>query len=89
LPDKKFALQLRAQQIAIAKDAIMQARVSDGDEGWNTVDHTPDWIAIRGRGGSRWGAGGLWGGYADGGGDGLGVLGYGWGSCSFADGSAY
>jgi hypothetical protein len=81
-PDKKLALTLRAQQMEIAKAAIMQARISDGDEGWTTTDHTPDWLRVRSAG-PRWGA---WGGPGD---AGLGVLGYGFDSMGFGDGSAY
>lgn len=49
--DKKLALEMRAQSIAIVKDMLGQARVSDGNEGWSTVDHTPDWMRIRRSGG--------------------------------------
>lgn len=83
--DKKFGLELRAQQIALAKEKIQAARITDGNEGWYSTDHTPDWITSRTTGGGwngRWGAGAL-------GGDGGGFLACGWDSCNFADGSAY
>jgi len=79
--DKKFALQLRRENILIAKDKIMQARISDGNEGWFSSDIKVDWIAARGSGarnawwgGQGGGPGWWWGGYD---------------SCGFADGSAY
>jgi hypothetical protein len=78
--DRKLALSLRQEQISVCKMALEQARISDGNEGFFSVDHQPDWLRIRNTGawnGSGWG----W--------DGLGVLGYGWDSCGFADGSAY
>lgn len=81
LDDKKFAMQMRAQQTEIARKAIEYARVRDGDEGWAQADLSVDWIRIRGSGGGAgWGADG-W--------QGPGVLGYGWGSCSFADGAVF
>ena len=80
LEDKKFALQMRAQQIAIAKQALDQARISDGNETWSSVDHIPDWIRKR-NAGFRWGAWGPW--------NGPGQLWGGWDSYSFGDGSAY
>jgi hypothetical protein len=33
-----------------ANNAIIQARVSDGNEGLTILDHTPDWIRVRGGG---------------------------------------
>lgn len=39
---------------ALASGIIMQARISDGDEGTLTADHIPDWISIR-NGGSTFG----------------------------------
>lgn len=78
LDDKKYALQVRNEQIAIAKNAITQARIADGNEGWYSTDHMPEWITRRSHGG--WGGGyGL---------DGPGVLGYGWDAMSFGDGGA-
>lgn len=46
-PDKKFARQVRADNITIARDALNAARVRDGNEGWTVQDHTPDWIRAR------------------------------------------
>lgn len=79
LPDKKFALQMRNQQIAVAKQALEQARVRDGDEGWTGVDHVPDWLRIRNSGGrsNQWGS------------NDSGVLGYGWEAYGFSSGTAY
>lgn len=79
IDDKKLALQMRNEQVAIAKNAVTQARIADGNEGWYSTDHMPEWITRRSHGG--WGGGyGL---------DGPGVLGYGWDTCSWADGSVY
>ncbi len=80
-PDKKLALEMRGQQIAIVKDVVGQARVSNGDEDWMTVDHLPDWIRVRGYGG--WPSG-FWTSNIPG----LGPF-SGWESLSFPDGSAY
>jgi hypothetical protein len=79
--DKKLALEMRQQQIAIAKDIIGQARVANGNESWTTVDHLPDWIRVRGSGG--W-PGGFWTSNQPG----LGNF-SGWDSLYFPDGSAY
>jgi len=77
--DKKFGLARAAQLIATVKQKLEQARITDGNEGWYSTDHTPDWIRKRYSGGG-WGSalGGL-----------PGVLGYGWDACSFSDGSAF
>lgn len=79
--DKKFGLELRGQQIAVAKSKLQQARITDGNEGWYSTDHTPDWMRIRDSGTRLWGAGGF--------AAGMGTLGYGWDTCGFSDGSAY
>lgn len=42
--------QLAGEQASVAKALITDARVSDGNEGPSTVDHTPDWIQARGWG---------------------------------------
>ncbi len=42
--------QLAGEQAQIAKALIKEARVSDGNEGPSSVDHLPDWIAVRGAG---------------------------------------
>lgn len=39
---------LSIDKAAQAKEIIVMARVSDGNEGPTVTDHTPDWIAIRG-----------------------------------------
>lgn len=83
IPDKKLAITLRGQQIAIAKDAVGQARMANANEmGFpQSTDHTPDWIRAR--------SGGA--GYANGwgGGDGPGVLRYGWAPMAWGDGSVF
>jgi hypothetical protein len=78
--DKKFGMQMRQTNIAIAREKIMQARISDGNEGFYSSDIRVDWMQIRNAGGGRIGAGGF--GEA-------GVLGYGWDSCGFGDGTAF
>lgn len=82
-PDKKLAIALRNAAIAVAKDALGQARVVNGNESWTTTDHVPDFLAVRGSGG--WPAGfftnnipGTWGGAYSG-----------YDSLSWLDGSAY
>ncbi len=40
--------QVLKEQIEIAQGIILQARVSDGNEGVTSVDHIPDWMAVRG-----------------------------------------
>jgi hypothetical protein len=89
--DKKFGLQVRAQQIAIAKEKIMQARIADGNEMFASSDIPVDWMAARNTGGSGGGFGfgpGIVSGFGL---DGTyGCWGGGWGgSAGFADGSAY
>ncbi len=81
--DKNFGLQMRSQNIAIAKEKITQARISDGNEGTYSSDLSVDWMRTRISGGPY---GGVWG--ADGGGG----PGYAWCGCDsafFSDGSAY
>lgn len=76
--DKKFGLSMRAQNIAIAKKKIEEARITDGNEmGFANVDHTPDWLQ------TRW-TGGTW---ARSDGAGPGILGYGYDGMGFCDGS--
>lgn len=41
------------QAMGIAKAMLDSARISDGNEGPQSFDHTPDWISIRGGGRSR------------------------------------
>jgi hypothetical protein len=79
--DRKFGLQLRAEQIKITKEKVTAARISDGNEGTFSSDIPVDWMRIRNSGGiSSWGAGC---------GAGPGIIGFGYDACSFADGSAY
>lgn len=82
--DRKFGLEMRAQQIAIAKEKITQARLTDGNEGWFNNDHIPDWLKSRDAGAGR----GLWGGYG-GYDNGPGIFWGGWDAISWGDGSAY
>jgi hypothetical protein len=51
--DKGAARAIRGDQTLIARDALVEARVRDGNEGWTMTDHTPDWIRARTSGG--WG----------------------------------
>jgi hypothetical protein len=81
VPDRKAALAVREEQIKIAKMALDQARMSDGQEGVHSTDVVPDWLRIRASGGGRWGG--------ERGDEGLGVLGYGHEACSLGNGSAY
>lgn len=80
--DKKFGLEIRTQQIQIAKEKIQQARTTDGNEGFYSSDIRVDWLASRNSGGGR----GNWN-EADGGGPG--ILWGGYDSCVFSDGTAY
>ncbi len=79
LKDRKEAMAERAAQVAIAKNAITQARVANAnDQGFpQTTNHTPDWIRLR-----SGGYDGRWGGLG-----GPGAAWYGWDSMAFADGS--
>lgn len=81
--DKKVGLAIQASQIAIAKQKLEAARITDGNEMWATNDLVVDWLRIRNSGESPWG----WFGPATPGP--LGVLGYSWDSCGFANGSCY
>lgn len=81
--DKKLGLAMRAQQIAIAKEKLQAARITDGNEGFYSSDIQVDWMRIRASGGAwrgNWGGPGL---------GGPGIIGYGWDSVGFSDGSAY
>ena len=84
-----LGLKMRADQIALAKNKILEARVADGNEMSVSTSHLPDWMRVRHVGGpysagySPFGAGGFEG-------AGFGTWGGGWGgSCSFSDGSSY
>ena len=78
LTEPRGALAIRDNQIKIARAALEAARLRDGNEGWPTVDHTPDWIRAR----TRWGDGFWIGGHGT-----VGAQGY--DAYSFCDGSAY
>lgn len=86
--DKKLALAVRPALIQNVKDKLTEARRVDGDEGVFSTDMPVDWMQARRSGGygtSMYGGGGAWGaGFGE-----LGVLGYGWDSVGFSDGSAY
>jgi hypothetical protein len=82
--DKKFGLAMRAQNIAVAKAKIEQARIRDGNEGFYSSDIRVDWMATR-----RTGGYGGWGSQMGNDGNGPAVGWGGWDSCGFADGSAY
>lgn len=47
IQDKKTAVVVRNDQLRVAKEALIEARVRDGNEGWTQIDHTPDWIRAR------------------------------------------
>lgn len=80
--DRKFGLTLRTQQIELAKQKIKAARTTDGNEGYYSSDIRVDWMQARN-------VGGAWGPNAYGDQGYPGVLGYGWDSCGFSDGSAF
>jgi len=81
--DKKLGMALRRDQIAIVKERVNQARISDGNEYWSVNDHTPEWISFRNVGNGRgWFGGGS--GYGDGG-----FLYQGYSSLALGDGTAY
>jgi hypothetical protein len=40
--------EILKEQIAITREVVQQARVSDGNEGMTTSDHLPDWMRVRG-----------------------------------------
>lgn len=82
--DKKLAQVKQANAIKIAKDALMRARVDDGNEGLTNTSHIPDWIRARRSGGYAGNAGfnGLGGGAGD-------SWYQGWESTPFPDGTAY
>jgi hypothetical protein len=82
--DKRLGAQVRAQQIAIAKEKINLARVATANEGWNTNDHIAEWTRARWSGGG-FPMGGQFG-ALDGG---FGGFWNGWSSIGFSDGGAY
>lgn len=47
--------ELWKDQMALVKEVVNEARVSDGNEGPQSVDHLPDWMRVRGTlGASGW-----------------------------------
>ena len=60
IKDRKEAIQVRRDNIGIAKQALDTARVRDGDEGWTIADYTPDWIRARTSGIAWYGPGVLY-----------------------------
>lgn len=83
--DKKFGRQIRADNIAIAKAKIQEARLADGNEAFTSSNIPVDWMLAR-RTGARFGG---WGSGDFDGGVGPGFI---WGAndaCTFADGTAY
>ena len=58
LPDKKLARQMRAEQIGITRQKVIEARVADGNEVPMSSDIPVDWMRARSSGSRRWGGGG-------------------------------
>ena len=52
-PGLNGSVSLTQAALGMAKQALDAARVSDGNEGPQSQDHTPDWIAIRSGGRTR------------------------------------
>lgn len=52
-PGLNGSVSMAGQAMGIAKAMLDAARMSDGNEGPQTQDHTPDWIRIRGGGWDR------------------------------------
>lgn len=52
--DRKFGMQLRTQQMAIAKDKIVSARAASANEGWSNSDLEVDWMDFRRAGNGGW-----------------------------------
>lgn len=72
--DKKFGLQMRKENIEIAKAKIKEARVVDGNESVASSDISVDWMRTRRTGGWGSGRGGFGGGGDWGGGFGYGTF---------------
>ena len=49
----QFGMKVRDEQMKIAAQKIMQARVTDGNEGWHSSEFVPDWFRYRNSGGGR------------------------------------
>lgn len=81
--DKKLGMAIANRQIGIAKQKIMAARVTDGNEGVHQSSFSTDWIQFRRTGGRGLGDSNM------GGGDGPGYMWGSWDACGFSDGSAY
>jgi hypothetical protein len=82
--DKKFGMQMRKDNIEIAKAKIREARVVDGNESVASSDISVDWMRTRNTGG--WGRGG----HGQGGeGGGFGGFGGGFDAMNLADGSTF
>jgi hypothetical protein len=45
--DRKFGLEIRGQQLALAKVKIMEARATNGNETWASADLSVDWMRAR------------------------------------------
>jgi hypothetical protein len=58
IKDRKDAVLLRRECRAMAVEALNNARIRDGNEGWTVHDHTPDWIRVRDSGYLGWGPSG-------------------------------
>ena len=60
-----LSAQLLTQRTQIAAGILMQARIADANEGISTVDHLPDWMAVRNVGGGTFngldGGSSMWG----------------------------
>jgi len=82
--ERKNAVAIRDEQIKVAKMVLDQARISDGNEGWNQADIMPDWMRARNAGGFGRGFGLGYGNDFGGG-----ILFGGWDSCALSDGSVY
>jgi hypothetical protein len=53
--DRKFGMAARTQQAAFAKDKILTARATDGNEGTFNSDFEVDWMKFRHTDGGEWG----------------------------------
>jgi hypothetical protein len=84
----KYGIELRKEQIAIARAKVMEARIADGNASTVSTSHLPDWMRARtSYGNNGFNNGGLG---MDGGAGGYGCWGNSFaGSLSFSDGSAY
>jgi hypothetical protein len=89
--DIKTGMAIARELIPEVKEAILQARIADGNEGLSSTDHMPDFMRIRNSGNGMAGGWAGNGGILNGGGWDFGGYGFGggWDSISFADGSVY